>query len=211
MPDNSKEDASNTKSSKPHENIKTTGASKPSLPREEPKKALKPPADVAQDEFKTLQRALEDEKSKSKQCLDRMKYLQADFENSVKRLRREAEEAPKLGNEQLVIRLLDVVENLERAIEAGEKIDEKSELITGVKMISKQLDGILRQEGLERISAEGEKFNPVLHEALAQKETKEKAEGTVLKEIRRGYMLRGKILRPSKVEVAKTPSPSEQP
>jgi molecular chaperone GrpE len=72
-------------------------------------------------------------------------------------------------------------------------------------MISKQLNEILEQEGLERILAEGEKFNPTLHEAFSQRETEEKADGTILKELERGYMFKGKMLRPSKVEVAKNP------
>ena len=210
MPNNSEENVSRAKSSGTGKNTKAALTAIPSLPKEEPKKELKAPAETARDELKVLQRVLEEERLRSREYLDRMKYLQADFENSVRRLRREAEEAVKLGNEQLIFRILDVAENLERAVEAGEKIGEKSELTTGVKMISKQLNDVLRQEGLERIPVEGEKFDPALHEALAQTETEEKAEGTIIKEIKRGYMFKGKILRPSKVEVAKKPSPREQ-
>jgi molecular chaperone GrpE len=76
-------------------------------------------------------------------------------------------------------------------------------------MISKQLNSILEQEGLERIPTEGERFNPALHEALVQTESTEKDEGTILKELKRGYMLKDRILRPSKVEVAKRPSSSK--
>jgi molecular chaperone GrpE len=177
----------------------------PSLPKEELRKKLTAPQKAAQDELETLRRALEEEKARSKEYSDRLKYLQAEFENSVKRLRREVDEAKKLSNEQLILKLVDVAENLERAVEAGEKIGENSDFTSGVKMISKQLNEILEREGLERILAEGEKFDPTLHEALSQRETDEKTEGTILRELKRGYMFKGKILRPSKVEVAKNP------
>jgi molecular chaperone GrpE len=205
MSEDSTERTTDAESMKTDQTDKPNLTPVPSLPKEQPRKKLAAPPKAAQDELETLRRALEEEKARSKEYSDRLKYLQADFENSMKRLKREVDEAQKFSNEQLILKLVNVAENLERAIEAGEKIGEKSELTSGVKMISKQLNEILEQEGLERILAEGEKFNPTLHEAFSQRETEEKADGTILKELERGYMFKGKMLRPSKVEVAKNP------
>ena len=203
------ETPSNRKSAKEDQNTRPMMAAKPSLPKEEPRKKLVDTLDAAKRELETLRHALQEEKAKSNEYVNRLKYLQADFENSTKRLRREAEEAVRSGNEQLILRIMEVAENLERAVEAGEKMGEKSELTAGVGMILKQLNEILRQEGLEAIPTEGKQFNPTLHEALAQMETEEEAEGTILKELKRGYMYRGRVLRPSKVEVAKKPASKE--
>ena len=175
-----------------------------------PQEKSEPSPSVSQEELENLRRALENEKVQSRENLNRLKYLQADFENSTKRVRREMEEAVQFGNEQLVMKLVDVAENLERAIEASEKIGEKSELSSGVRMILKQLDEILQQEGLESIRAEGEKFDPVVHEAVIQTETEKKSEGIILKEISKGYKLKGRLIRPSKVEIAKKPIPQKQ-
>jgi molecular chaperone GrpE len=192
------------------QNSKPMIAAKPSLPKEEPRKKLVDTQDAAKKELEALRQALLDEKAKSNEYMNRLKYLQADFENSTRRLKKEAEEAARLGNERLILGIIEVMENLERAVEAGEKMGEKSELTTGVGMILKQLNEILRQEGLEAISTEGKRFDPTLHEALAQTETEEKAEGTIIKELKRGYTYRGRVLRPSKVEVAKKPASKEQ-
>ena len=184
----------------------------PTLTRKErkPQEKSEPCPSVSQEELENLRRALENEKVQSRENLNRLKYLQADFENSTKRVRREMEEAVQFGNEQLVMKLVDVAENLERAIEASEKIGEKSELSSGVRMILKQLDEILQQEGLESIRAEGEKFDPLVHEAVIQSETEKKPEGIILKEISKGYKLKGRLIRPSKVEIAKKPIPQKQ-
>jgi molecular chaperone GrpE len=175
-----------------------------------PQEKLQPSPSISQKELENLRRALEIEKGQSREYSNRLKYLQADFENSIKRIRRETEDAVQFGNERLVMKLVDVVENLERAIEASEKIGEKSELSAGVRMILKQLDEILQQEGLESIRAEGEKFDPDVHEAVIQSETEKKSEGTVLKEISKGYRFKGRLLRPSRVEIAKKPIPQKQ-
>jgi molecular chaperone GrpE len=175
-----------------------------------PQEKSQPSPSVSQKELENLRCALENEKGQSRECSNRLKYLQADFENSIKRIRREKEDAVQFGNEQLVLKLLDVAENLERAIEASEKIGEKSELSSGVRMILKQLDEILKQEGLEGIRAEGEKFDPVVHEAVIQSETEKKPEGIILKEISKGYKLKGRLIRPSKVEIAKNPISQKQ-
>jgi molecular chaperone GrpE len=175
-----------------------------------PQEKSQPSPSVSQKELENLQRALENEKGQSREYSNRLKYLQADFENSIKRIRRETEDAVQFGNEQLVLKLVGVAENLERAIEASEKIGETSELSTGVRMILKQLDEILQLEGLESIRAEGEKFDPVVHEAVIQTETEKKSEGIILKEISKGYKLKGRLIRPSKVEIAKKPIPQKQ-
>ncbi len=200
MSEKSTRQSMNSKSTRTDRNAKVMITPTPSLPKEEFKERLE---SVSRAELEKLQQALQEEKARSKEYLERQKYLQADFENSMKRLKRDLEENAKFSSEQLILKLIDVAENLERALEASEKIGEKSELTTGVRMIHKELDEILEQEGLEEIPSEGQQFNPTLHEALSQIETDDKAEGTIVKELKRGYKLKGKLIRPSKVEIAK--------
>lgn len=197
--------AQGVKRAKPYQNDKSTLPPTPPAQEEELGKTSVPDNET-KEELETLRHALEEEKARSKEYSDRLKYLQADFENSVKRLRREADESARIGNEQMILKTIEVAENLERALEVGEKMAEDSELTAGVEMISKQLNEILRQEGLEVIPAEGRQFDPTLHEALAQKETLDKPDGTIVKELRRGYKLKGRVLRASKVEVARKPT-----
>lgn len=158
------------------------------------------------DEFKEtvkkLEEKLEAEQEKSKEYLNRLKYLQADFENYRKRVEKEVHEAVQRGNEQLVACLIDVLDDLESAIQAGETTENKDALLEGIKMVHKNLEKLLENEGLERLECVGRAFDPNMHEVLAEVPTKEHQSGTVLEEARKGFMFKGKVLRPSIVKVA---------
>ena len=151
---------------------------------------------------KKLEEELEAEREKTKEHLNRLKYLQADFENYRKRLEKEIKEAIQRSNEKLVACLIDIMDDLESAIAAGETTENNDVLLEGIKMIHKNLDKLLEKEGLERLECIGQTFNPNIHEVLAEVPTKELQSGTVLEEARKGFMFKGRLLRPSIVKIA---------
>ena len=146
---------------------------------------------------------LESEKKRSEDYLTRLRYLQADFENLKKRYDREAEQIKNYSNERLVLQLLDIVDELELAVKNGEISTSPESLIEGVELTLKKLRKVLEQEGVTPIeSPEGKVFDPARHNAIVTEEKDDVSECTVLEEIRKGYMMRGKVIRPTIVKVA---------
>ena len=152
------------------------------------------------EKLSTLEKALTEEKKRADDYLSRMQYLQADFENYIKRIKRDVDEQKKFATKQMVVKLLDIAENLERAVESVKSIRDNP-LNSGVQMVLKELKKLLQQEGISEIESVGKLFNPDVHEAVGQVETDNDSEGKVIRELRRGYILHGKVLRPSMVEV----------
>jgi molecular chaperone GrpE len=149
---------------------------------------------------------LDCEKRRSEDYLTRLKYLQADFENFKKRSDREAEQIKNYGNERLVIQLLDVVDELELAVKNGEISTSPESLIEGVELTLKNLRKVLEREGVTPIpSPEGKVLDPTCHNAIAAEERDDIADSTVIEEIRKGYVMRGKVIRPTIVKVAIKP------
>ena len=125
----------------------------------------------------------------------------ADLENYKRRSRQELVERTQYANEQLVLKLLPLLDNFQRALEhAPQGID--PQWFEGIKLIAKQFEDILRAQGVSSIPAVGEKFDPTQHEAIASEETDEHEEGTVVEEMQKGYRLHRKVLRPTLVKVA---------
>jgi molecular chaperone GrpE len=160
-----------------------------------------------EDQPSNFEKSLEAEKQRSEDYLTRLKYLQADFENLKKRFEREAEQIRCYCIERMVIQLLDVVDELELAVKNGEISTPSTEgLLEGVEMTLKKLRKVLEQEGVSEIdNPEGKVFDPTLHNAITAVELDDVAESTVVEQIRKGYMLRGKVLRPTIVKVAVKP------
>jgi len=151
-----------------------------------------------------LREALEEKTREAEEYLTQLKYLKAEFENYKKRAARDKEEQARFAAERLIIKLLEVVDNMERAIEAGRREDgTKENLLQGVEMTYRQLMRILEQEGVERIKAVGETFDPYLHECVAVERKEDVEEDTVLQELQKGYTLNSKVIRHAKVKVAK--------
>lgn len=146
---------------------------------------------------------IECEKKRSQDYLNRLMYLQADFENLKKRFDRETEQIKNYCNERLVTGLLDIVDELELAIKNGEISTTTQGLLEGVEMTLKKLKKVLEQEGVTPIdNPEGKTFDPTKHNAIATVELTAVPDGTVVEEIRKGYVMRGKVLRPTIVKVA---------
>jgi molecular chaperone GrpE len=142
--------------------------------------------------------------------LDRFRDLalrsQADFENYKKRSAREKEEAIKYANSTLLERLIPIVDNFDLGLEAARSEGEQSPVFSGMSMVLKQLMDFLTDQGLQPIDATGQKFDPNLHEAIAHEPSEEFPEGVVIRQTRRGYRMKDRLLRPSSVVVSSGPA-----
>ena len=141
--------------------------------------------------------------------LDRFRDLalrsQADFENYKKRAAREKEDAVKYANSSLLQRLVSILDNFELGLAAAKTESEHSPIYSGMVLVQKQLNDLLEENGLQAIEAEGKKFDPNLHEAIAH-EPSETPEGIVIRQARRGYRFKDRLLRPARVVVSSGPS-----
>ncbi len=139
------------------------------------------------------------------QLKERWVRLQADFDNHRKRMLREKQETLSYGHENVVKDLLPVVDNLERAIEHAEASSgaDFEGMLQGVELVRRELLGALAKHGVEGIEAEGEAFDPNVHEALAQVEEPNVEAGRVARVLQKGYRLRDRLLRPARVMVSK--------
>jgi molecular chaperone GrpE len=141
---------------------------------------------------------------------DRLLRTAADLENFKKRAARERVEAAQYASVALFQKLLPVLDHFEMAQAAAQTTDTPAggieSLQAGIAMIQQQLKGVLAEAGLEEIDACGKPFDPTWHEAVAQMETPDAPEGQVIQQIRKGYKLRDRLLRPAAVVVAKPPA-----
>lgn len=127
---------------------------------------------------------------------------QADFDNFRRRTLKEKEELAQYATSKLVTELLPVMDNFERALVSAPANPEFEAFAKGVNMIFRQLEGVLKAEGLTAMETVGEPFNPEYHQAIMQVESEEYEEGIVTEEIQKGYLLKDKVLRPAMVKVS---------
>ena len=146
--------------------------------------------------------------AKAEENWDRLLRTTADFDNFKKRAAREKQDAIKFANESLIQKLLPILDTFDMALTAAQNAQGEAgqSLQTGVSMILQQLKNVLAEAGLEEVDATGKPFDPNLHEAVSQKETAEAPEGHVVQQLRKGYKLRDRLLRPAGVVVAKQPA-----
>jgi molecular chaperone GrpE len=135
--------------------------------------------------------------------LDDLRRLQADFDNYRKRTLREQTARAASASQALVARLLPVLDNFELAVSSAEQSRDFDRMLKGVEMVFGELREVLESEGLVRIEAEGKPFDPERHEAVIAVEEEDTEPGMVVDIVRAGYELRGKVLRPAMVKVAK--------
>lgn len=141
-----------------------------------------------------------EENSKEKEYLDQLQRLQAEFENYQKRIEKEKIEFIKYAKEDIILKLLNIEDNFERAIQSINKTENKEEIKKGIQLIQQELKQILKEEGVKEIST-NEEFNPEVHEALSKEPSKEK-ENTIIEVFQKGYILKDKIIRPAKVKLS---------
>ncbi|HEY6880805.1 MAG TPA: nucleotide exchange factor GrpE [Polyangiales bacterium] len=126
----------------------------------------------------------------------------ADYDNFRKRTRRDIEDAQRKSVEKVLLEVLPVSDNLERAVQAAQKATDAASVVEGVNMVLRFFEDALNRLGVERVPTVGQPFDPGLHEAVQQIES-EQAPGTVVQELTPGYRMAGKLLRPAMVAVAK--------
>jgi molecular chaperone GrpE len=151
----------------------------------------------AEEELAALAEELEATRRERDDYLDALRRLKAEFENYRKRQERERARILEAASERLVVELLPVLDNLDRALEAEGDIRE------GVHATRGQLADVLAKEGLLPVASDGQPFDPNVHEAVMGQPSEEHEEGTILQTFERGYLLNGKPIRPAKVVVAK--------
>ncbi len=147
---------------------------------------------------------LKEKAAKADEYWDRLLREAADFDNFKKRAARDKQEAVTFANESLLQKLIPVLDAFEMALAATAKEpDGAQSLRAGIVMISNQLKSALHQAGLEEIDATGKVFDPNFHEALSQEQTEDAPEGNVVRQLRKGYKFRNRLIRPAGVVVAK--------
>jgi len=145
--------------------------------------------------------------AKADESWERLLRTTADFDNFKKRAAREKIEAAQYASFSLIQKLLPVLDNFEMALTAAQSAqsDKLASLQSGVAMIQQQLKSALAEAGLEEIDATGKPFDPNFHEAISQQESTEVPEGNVLQQLRKGYKLKERLLRPATVIIAQKP------
>ena len=150
---------------------------------------------------------LREDAAKAGEHYERLLRQVAETDNLRKRLAKEKQDAIRYANESLIEQLLPTMDSFDMAMLAVKNADETTidSLKTGIEMVHTQLKRTLAEVGLSEIDAAGQSFDPSLHEAMSRKETDEADEGTVLEQIRKGYKLKDRLVRPASVVVATTP------
>lgn len=146
--------------------------------------------------------------AKADEHWERLLRATADLENFKKRATRERQDAVKFANESLLARLIPALDNFDMAMAAANNADGATvdSLKTGIAMVHSQLKAALAEAGLEEIDAAQQPFDPNLHEAVSQEESPGVPEGHVVRQLRKGYKLRERLLRPASVVVARKPA-----
>jgi molecular chaperone GrpE len=149
-----------------------------------------------------LRAKIEQLEADAKEASNRYLRLAADFDNYKKRVRQDQSELVQHANADLIGRLLPVVDNFHRVIEsAAPGVDDA--WLKGIQLTLQQLDELLASQGVSPIESVGKPFDPTLHEAIGHEESDEHAEDTVVSEVRKGYRLHERVVRPALVRVAR--------
>lgn len=158
-------------------------------------------SDKIDDELDKIKQELEEKQQEAEKYKNLFLRSKADFENYRRRAKRDIQNAQLYAAEDLVIDILSVVDNFERALSSVE--DKSDSVYEGVELIYQQLIKILNKHNIKEIEAEGKPFDPRYHQAVMQVETEEYENNTITEVIQKGYLYNSKVIRPSMVKVAK--------
>ena len=162
-------------------------------------------------QLKESENARTENEKKAAEYLDKLQRLQAEMENLQKITKRQFEALTRQASENVMVKLLPILDSLEQAGRIAQSNNKLplEEVAMGLKMLQNQLMDVLRTEGLEEIEAMGQLLDPKRHEVINYVESDVAAENTVVEEVRKGYILNGKVIRPTMVVVTK-PKPGEK-
>jgi molecular chaperone GrpE len=167
----------------------------------EPEQEKTEAASTGETDIDSLEKSLAEEKEKAEKYLENWQRAEADFSNYKKRVEQEKTELGNSLNSGLILNLLPVLDDMERALASLPPKLEKQNWVDGIKLIHRKFQTILETQGIAPIEAVGKHFDPSIHEAVSQIEGQE---GIVMQEIQKGYMLKERVLRPSLVVVGKS-------
>ena len=163
---------------------------------QEAEKSAEETSDNCDDKVKKLEAELEEWKNSYTRKL-------AEFQNFTKRKENEVAEMRKYASEEIVVKLLDNIDNLERAVDASKESQNFDSLIEGVNMILNNLKNLLTEEGVEEIEAAGKEYDPYEHKAMITENKEELDDNVVVQVFQKGYKMKGKVVRPAMVTVNK--------
>jgi len=157
----------------------------------------------ADDKISALKAELAQTKAELEKFRDLALRSSADLDNYRKRMSKEREEAIKFANSSFLERLIPVLDNFEFGLQAARTTSNPVSILEGMAMVQKQFQDFLSSAGIEMIDATGQHFDPQLHEAISQEENEQVPEGIVIRQLRKGYKLRDRLIRPANVVVSK--------
>jgi molecular chaperone GrpE len=157
-------------------------------------------AELEAEDIDSLKKSLEEEKAKAERYLNNWRRAEADFENYKKRIEQERSETDRFANTVLILNLLPVLDDFERAFNSLSAKLAQLTWIDGIRLIYRKLQAILEARELSEVKTVGENFDPTVHEAVSQGEGEE---GKVIEELQKGYKLRDRVVRPALVVVGK--------
>ncbi len=134
----------------------------------------------------------------------------ADLDNARKRLERERGEIVKFAAEQILLKMIALVENLDRAVDSATNAKDTNSILKGLQMIQAQFHDLLSVNGVRKIETKGQSFNPLFHEAVEVVESNDSPENTILEELQPGYTLTGKVIKHAFVRVSRKKEKEEQ-
>lgn len=138
---------------------------------------------------------------------DLLKRKQAEFENYRKRVQKEIAENRQYATAEIVLDIINILDDFERAVSSAELAKDFDALIEGIVIIKTQFRAVLEKKyGVKKIDAVGKEFDPNIHDAIMMEETDKYKEDTVVEDLQKGYIMHDRIIRPSKVKVAKPSS-----
>ena len=162
----------------------------------ESQEAEKSAEETSEDKIQKLEAELQEWKNSYTRKL-------AEFQNFTKRKENEVAEMRKYASEGIIVKLLDNIDNLERAVDASKESQNFDSLIEGVNMILNNLKNLLTEEGVEEIEAAGKEYNPYEHKAMITENKEELDDNVVVQVFQKGYKMKGKVVRPAMVTVNK--------
>lgn len=154
-------------------------------------------------ELSALQEQLAQEKKKSDEFLDNWRRTAAEFQNFKRRAEKDKADYAQYANQRLLKRVLDVLDSFDAGFKTVPEKYQREPWVEGMRAVERQMLQILEQEGVTPIDAKGKAFDPNFHEAMFYEPSPGAQEGEILDELQRGYMLHDRVLRPTRVKVAK--------
>lgn len=159
--------------------------------------------EIPESEYLALKEEIEKQKKAANENYSRLQRAQADFDNYKKLLERDKQEYCKYAEKRIILKILDLIDEFEIALKALKKDMSKIKEIEGIEIIYKKFVDMLNKEEVKPIKSVGEPFDPFIHEVLLSEKTDEYPEDTIIEEIKKGYYLKDKVLRPALVKIAK--------